>query len=241
MAAKYKLIDCCPVPRKMYPLIMEVKRRTGETLVSCYRGDDARALLRRCGKSSQKQLWDCWVARRPGCNPANPPGRSTHELRNDGVAYSGRAGRRLRWYQVGMDWTNSKEVVRAFNKLGYAHITYPGNPREGHHINVYRKPRTRLMRFLRRVYDGRVLRRGHAGRDVSRLVRQLRFLGFLDETYKPRRRVKDNRLAFDEQIENAVREFQKKHFHKGDGIVGPQTKRQLIVSVRNKRARLKKN
>ena len=235
MAAKYKLIDCCPVPRKMYPLILEVKRRTGATLNSCYRASDAEHLLRRCGKLSQRQLYERWRAGRPGYNPANPPGRSTHELRSDGVAFSGPVGRRLRWWQVGMDWSSPGEVVRAFNKLGYAHITYPGNPQEGHHVNVYRKPRRKLMKFLRRIYDGRTLRAGHKGKDVQHLIWQLRYLGFLAKDFVPAKR--DGKMLFNGPVRDAVVNFQERHFHKGDGIVGPQTKRQLIVSVRRKRAR----
>lgn len=29
--------------------------------------------------AKQKELYDCWVARRRGCNPANPPGYSNHQ------------------------------------------------------------------------------------------------------------------------------------------------------------------
>src|SRR4051812_22199073 len=100
---KYELVECCPVPTKLVPVLETILRESGASLQSCYRAADAEALLHRCGKHSQAELYNGRLRRLPGYNPANPPGRSTHELRNDGVAYAGWAGRRLHYWQVGLD------------------------------------------------------------------------------------------------------------------------------------------
>lgn len=100
----------------------------------------------RFGKSSQAALWLCWQQRRPGCNPANPPGRSTHELRSDGVAYRGPVGRRLLWWQLGLDVENAAGLVRWLNNHGYlAHRPYESRS-ERHHVNFRRNPRRRYLR-----------------------------------------------------------------------------------------------
>jgi hypothetical protein len=100
---KYTLVNCSPVPAPMAPIVSHLLRVSGASLQSAYRGTDASALLARCGKHDQAYLYNGWVRRLPGFNPANPPGRSTHELRSDGIAYRGPLGRRLRWWQIGLD------------------------------------------------------------------------------------------------------------------------------------------
>jgi hypothetical protein len=47
-----------------------------------------------------------YIHHAPGANPANGPGQSTHERRNDGIAYPGPVGEQLEYWQVGMDWDN---------------------------------------------------------------------------------------------------------------------------------------
>ena len=104
---------------------------------------------------------------RGGPLPANPPGRSTHERRNDGVAYPGPAGAPLPYWCVGMDWSDAAAVVRAARGEGFtASITYPGNPREGHHVNFRKEPRRPF----------RALRRGATGNAVLDLTRRLSFV-----------------------------------------------------------------
>ena len=73
MKPKYVIVQQCPVPRKLAPFLRKVLRESGAALQSCYRGDDARPLLNKYGKSSQKQLYDGFRAGRAGFNPANPP------------------------------------------------------------------------------------------------------------------------------------------------------------------------
>jgi peptidoglycan hydrolase-like protein with peptidoglycan-binding domain len=221
--SNYIVIDRCPVPERLAPCIQLVKNKSGQTLVSCYRGDDARELLRRNGKMSQQQLWDGWEARKPGFNPANRPGKSTHELRNDGVAYRGRAGRKLFWWQCGMDWTNSRGVVQAFKAAGFqAAITYPTNPREQHHVNLRKEPKID-------IYKMRPLKRGSKGARVRHVTRMLCVIK--DPTNgEPYLLEPSNTMTT--RIVKAVKAFQRDHHQKADGIVGSQTRNQLGASYR---------
>src|SRR4051794_26983084 len=142
---RFAIIDSCPVPHRLAPALTRIKARTGASLNSCDRSPEAEPQLTRLGKLSQRQLYDGFRLGRPGFNPANPPGFSTHERRNDGVAYPGPRGVRLPYWCVGMDWTDADAVVRAARAEGYlAVVTYPSNPREGHHVNFRREPRVRL-------------------------------------------------------------------------------------------------
>jgi hypothetical protein len=163
---QFEVVDRCPVPARLAPALLRIKERTGATLVSCDRSPAAEPILRRYGKKSQRQLYEGFIRGLPGYNPANPPGRSTHERRNDGVAYPGPAGMRLRWWCVGMDWSNAPAVAAAARAEGFiATVTYPGNPREGHHVNFRRRPRLRP--------SFRLLREGDRGPRVRRVTRRL--------------------------------------------------------------------
>lgn len=220
---RYVLVDNCPVPAKLEPVVRELKHRSGATLNSCYRGKDARALLRRVGKKDQAQLYADFLA--GNGNPANPPGRSTHELRSDGVAYVGPVGRRLRWWQVGMDWSNAAGVVRAAREMGWvAVITYPNNPREQHHVNLRREPRLGLLRWRQRP-----LRRGDTGPRLRWLVRALQAV----ENGRGKPYLSKNEFrTYDADVEAAVKRFQKDHHLKADGTVGYRTRIQLGASYR---------
>lgn len=228
---KFELIDCKPVPAPLAASIREIKSRTGAVLVSCDRSVQgvAHARAHGCSLSSQKDLWDGWVARRPGFNPANPPGRSTHERRNDGVAYKGPVGMPLRYWQVGMDWSNARGVVQAAKSLGFlATVTYPGNPREGHHVNFRKEPRVAL--------PFKALRLGSKGSRVEKLTRRL-MVARDPDTHKPY--LNEPAATFTKRVETAVCRFQADHHHKVDGVVGKQTWGQIEVSHRFWYRRLK--
>lgn len=230
---RFAEVHGCPVParRKFDDLVRRVAERAPARLNSCYRGSDRHALpiLRRHGKSTQRELWLRWIRREPGANPANPPGRSTHELRSDGVAYAGPPGRPLRHWQVGMDWTNAPAVVREFNRNGFsAAITYPSNPLESHHVNLRRHPRLRRIRR----YIFRVLRRGMRGPRV-------RYLGWRLRYVDPVRYDCPKSDHFGEKLETAVRRFQRDHDQKVDGVYGFQTDHALDVAFRRARRRAK--
>lgn len=104
----------------------------------------------RYGRKSQKTLYECFLkAKASGrcppecgeCNPANPPGRSSHELRSDGAAFGKPAGAKLDWWELGLDVDNHEELLSHLQELGYAaHQTYPGSVQEAHHINFTADP-----------------------------------------------------------------------------------------------------
>lgn len=219
--ASYVPIDGCPVPAKLAPVILAVKATAGNaTLNSCYRGTDAEWLLKKYGKQSQAQLYYGWIHRLPGYNPANPPGFSTHELRNDGVAYWGWRGRKLFYWQVGMDWGNSSAVIAAFRAHGWiATRTYPGSTLEFHHLNLRKEP----------IFKLSDLKVGSKGRRVVTLTRRLAFVNsprdhqpYLSHKY----------TTFTHAVETAVKEFQHDHGLKADGVAGPATIRQLAASTK---------
>lgn len=144
MRKRFDVIDGCPVPRAIAPQVRHLKRAVPDArLQSCYRGDAAKGLLHRLHKSTQAMLWNGWLRRLPGFNPANPPGRSTHELRSDGVAYLGPVGRPLRAWKCGMDWNDDavEDLQAAAHRVGWELFRpYPAGS-EHHHLNFKRRPR----------------------------------------------------------------------------------------------------
>jgi hypothetical protein len=218
---KFEIIDNCPVPAQLAPCIREIKKHTGATLNSCDRSKEAEPFLKRCKppKMSQSELFDGFRHGRPGFNPANPPGFSTHERRNDGVAFPGPRGIPLRYWQVGMDWQNSEGVVEAAKRLGFtATRTYPNNLRETQHLNFRREPRVGLP----------ALKSGSKGVRVARMAKMLATAR--DAAGKPY--LDKPQSVYDEKLEQAVRRFQREWDQKEDGIYGSQTARQLAVAVR---------
>lgn len=231
---EFDAIDGCPVPRKLAPAVREVKARTGLALASCYRGDDPNgvAILHRFGKRNQRELYDGFIRGLPGFNPANRPGTSTHECRNDGVAYSWWPwGARIPWWAVGQDWGSGAGAAAAYNRLGYlAAVTYPGNPREQQHVNLRRKPKRAS------VWARRPLKRGSQNRRVRRVRWQLEHVHdpqthkrYLERKPGLSRR---QRGHYGAELENAVKRFQRDHDQRDDGVVGPHTHHQLAVSYR---------
>lgn len=221
---KFEIIDCKPVPADLAAEVREIKRLSGANLNSCDRTVEAVRYARSqgCKLSSQQELWDGFRAGRPGFNPANPPGRSTHERRNDGVAYRGPAGMPLRYWQVGMDWSNAPGVVRAAASLGFlATVTYPSSPREGQHVNFRKEPKIKV--------PFRVLKRGSTGSRVEKITRRL-MVARDPDTGEPY--LTEPSRTFTERVEKAVRSFQFDHHQKVDGIVGKQTWTQIEVSHR---------
>lgn len=226
--AKYLILHNCPVPAKLHPELKLIAARTGASLNSCYRGTDAESLLRRYGKQSQRQLYNLYLAGRG--NPANKPGFSTHELRSDGVAYRIPRGLPLRYWQVGQDWSDPGAVVREAKRLGFtATVTYPTNPREGHHINFRKEPR--LAPAFKPLHVGAT------GRRVKGVTRRLAFIKdphghhYLQHAYN----------TYTPEVDRAVRKFQRDHHQRADGIYGRQTARQLDASVRYRKKKNKEN
>ena len=116
--------------------------------------DRRQGVSERYGKSSQARLFDCFQRfealgkRCPAdcsgnCNPANPPGASSHECFSDGTAaFDNRPrGSELAWWELGLDVSDHAGLLRALGALGYgAKQTYPNNPKERHHVNFTADP-----------------------------------------------------------------------------------------------------
>ena len=219
---KFEVIDNCPVPASLAPVILEIKRRTGATLNSCDRSSEAEPFLKRCqpAKMSQRELYEGFRLGRPGFNPANPPGQSTHERRNDGVAYPGPAKIPLAYWCVGMDWENADGVIEAAAALGFtAARTYPLSAREKHHLNFRKEPKLKLLKPLRL---------GSKGYRVARMTQRL--ASVLDAEGKPY--LPKGQGVFDATVESALRRFQTDWGQEVDGVYGQQSSRQLGVSLR---------
>lgn len=223
MGREYKVIDNCPVPEVLYDELVAIKAATGVVFNSIYRGKDAEALLHRLGKRSQAELYDGFVRGLPGFNPANPPGRSTHECFNDGVAYPLPAGVRLPSWMCGIDSSWSAGVTEAAGKRGWTvTLTYPGSPREAQHVNFRKKPRLKVLPALKR---------GSRGPRVAAMVRSLKYLGF----YRG-----DITGHFGSRVDHALKDFQRHYHQKADGIYGTQSARQLAAANRAKKRCRKK-
>ncbi len=106
----------------------------------------------RYGKLSQKRLFECAQRAKSlgfcppdcngNCNPANPPGASSHECFSDGRAFGNRpAGTQLAWWELGLDVSDHTGLLRVLDSLGYdARQTYPDSVKEKHHVNFNADP-----------------------------------------------------------------------------------------------------
>jgi hypothetical protein len=220
---EFVVIDHCPAPASMGPVLRAIRTAVvgGGTLYnSIYRGEDAAALLHANDKRTQAELF---AELGPGV--ANPPRQSTHELYNDGVAYRGWRGQKLRaHWKVGLDVNDS--LVRATMAEAAKHNwiltqTYPGSAVEFHHLN-FRKPP---------VYF-HTLKRGSRGPRVWWVQRKLKVLG--DAPHRPMKRGR-----FDANTEANLKILQGHWKLKQDGIYGPHTSTTLHRALR-KHARDKK-
>jgi len=221
---KFDVVDGSAVPKELADEVRWLKERTGATLNSCDRSPDAEPILRLHGKLSQRQLYEGWLARKPGFNPANAPGFSTHERRNDGSAYPGRRGGRLEDWQVGMDWSDPQAVIRAATRRGWVvAVTYPSNAREAHHLNFKKGPELDV-----------VLASGDSGPKVEELTDMLVRLRS-PKTTEPY--LLHARRKYDRRVVRAVRRFQADYLQKVDGKYGPQTATQLAVALREQKQR----
>lgn len=120
--------------------------------------DRREGVAERYGRMSQAFLFAAWVAwstRRvllrgfsssSPPNPANPVGRSTHDLHSDGVAYRGPVGRPLAWWQLGMDADDAERLRAVATSLGYSAFRPYADGREAHHVNLRSNPKRVLKR-----------------------------------------------------------------------------------------------
>ena len=219
--------------------VAAISVRADAPISSCAREAAAEPLLRLLGLHSQKQLWDCAQAMkqtgrcppecRGNCRPANPPGQSTHERCNDGVAY--RFWPRFFHLPV---WGRGIDVqvdrVAAFcdeaRREGFTvTVTYPGSTLEAQHVNFRKQPKINLWAL-------RPLKEGSIGPRVGLLVRLLWGVAdaqtgkpYLDPHVRPHGR-------FTQQVAAAVEAFQHDHHQREDGTVGIDTIRALRAARR---------
>jgi hypothetical protein len=147
---KFRVIDGCPCPASIAPYVHIVLREAGQIASSIYRGEDAAALLHAHGKHTQAEVHQML----PGIS--NPPGRSQHELRSDGVGNLGPVGRRLEEWQIGVDSGTddaaAKARVEAAARKHTFTIRHPYTRGvEGHHWCFAVRPRPRNLRQRARI------------------------------------------------------------------------------------------
>jgi len=158
---KYLAIDGCPCPYDVAPYAFLVLRRARMTASSIYRGDDPAAapILRRSGKHTQRELYNASPSQRAAWGVSgtpNPPGRSTHELRSDGVAKPGPVGRVLEPWEIGIDsGQNTPSDVRAVREAALSlgldvYHPYAAGVEE-HHWGFRSRPRPNLRLSRTRV------------------------------------------------------------------------------------------
>ena len=131
------------------PLLLAREHGWGGRLDS---SDRRPGVAERFGKKSQATLFHCMERRIAlggrcppecggSCDDANRPGSSSHEQLSDARGFPGAVGRKLAWWELGLDVGDSDQLLAILQKLGYqAHRTYPNNPREFHHINLTADP-----------------------------------------------------------------------------------------------------
>lgn len=134
-----------------------------DSIVKTWRG---RGL--RMGYKSQKELYDGFVAGKPGYFPANPPGLSSHEGYADGRALFhrpdgrvARTGERIVDYEWGIDLVDrpggsAEWAVKWFNAHGYQAARPYAVASERHHMCFRRSPATRArLRLTRWLATGK--------------------------------------------------------------------------------------
>ncbi len=138
-------VDGTPVPRGLALVLLDARANGwGGRLNSA---DRRAGVAERFGKFSQKKLYACSLSCRAdcygNCNPANPPGRSSHELRGDGVV--GDVGAHLQWWQMGMDTSEADQLRIVLMRIGYDAYRPYADAREQHHTNLRSNPKRRLI------------------------------------------------------------------------------------------------
>lgn len=225
---QFVVVDRCPVPKKAAPFVVEAKRRSGESLNSCFRGAEARAILARFGKHDQAYLYNGWVRRLPGFNAANPPGFSTHECFNDGPAFpSRRRGARIPDELVGQDWSNGAKVAATYRSMGInAALTYPTSVMERQHVNIRVVPKSLTPPL--KLGDGK--KKGHGvRRRVNKMTGRLSYV-WRPKTGGKKKYLDGRRNVFGAETLKALKQYQHDHGLKADGVYGEMTEHQLDLS-----------
>lgn len=230
---EYTTIDCCPVDTRLAPHLIQIKQATGCVYQSVYRGLDPNAQKYLTGAAPCYKHNQAWIYANYPPGVANPPGYSTHECKNDGVAYTAwLRGASIPWWCCGIDVDDAHvaAVCAEAQKLGWiVTITYPGSSVEYHHVNFRKNP------GIKKLIP--VLKHGSKGPRVTALTKKL---AFIERPNKPGvTYMNQTTNNFNHNVEDAVKLFQSDHHQVADGIVGSHTRAQLKVAARNERRRHK--
>jgi hypothetical protein len=109
--------------------------------------DRRKGVAERFGHQSQAALYAGFQKGLPGFNPANPPGFSSHELRSDGSALFGYRGRKLPWYEMGLDVDQDDALQMRLREMGVDARHPYSTPSEAHHLNVLHDPTSILAKL----------------------------------------------------------------------------------------------
>jgi hypothetical protein len=215
----YEIVGGCVAPARLAPFLRTLQAETGCIYASIYRGSDADPLLHRLGKHDQGEEYHLYITGQEP-NPANPPGRSTHECKSDGVPYPGPIGRQLEPWQCGIDVDDAHvpAMIAAAARHGWVLFQpYPGG-REYHHLNFRFEPKSPLID----------LRVGDTGVLVRILSIRLHILGY----FKPRRSD-----IFGRRVHGALVAFQQDYGLQVDGVAGPKSWARLKQAVEHPETR----
>lgn len=149
---KFTVIQGCPCPAEIAPVFETLVRETGAHVNSIYRGEDAAAILHRNHHQTQAEIYATYP---PGV--ANPPGRSTHELFSDGVAYNVPQGHRLPAWCQGID-VNDGDVpamIAAAKRHGWDLFQPYHAGVEFHHLNFRHEPKVKAAVKARHIVHRR--------------------------------------------------------------------------------------
>lgn len=138
-------LDGTPIVRGLALVLLDARANGWKGRLNS--ADRREGVAEKFGKMSQKKLYECSMFCRAdcygNCNPANPPGRSSHELRGDGTV--GKTAAHLAWWQMGFDCSEADELRAVLRRLGYDAYRPYSNPREQHHTNLKANPKRRLI------------------------------------------------------------------------------------------------
>lgn len=211
---------------KIGPVIVDISRKSGCGVTRVYAGADATALIHRCGLHTQAEVIYLHSIGTPGYGPANPVNRSTHCEFNDGVAYPRwPAGFPLPTWGCGMDLyiPDIPDFIRvAAQQHNLVTRTYPYSRGEAQHCNFRRAPR------LPNIWKSRPLHHLSQGRRVRWITRMLTAIPDQHGVHY----LTEPSNTYTERVVKAVKKFQADHHQKADGVVGVQTRAQILASYR---------
>lgn len=212
---------------KIGPVIEHCSRTSGCEVTRVYAGADATALVHSVGLHTQAEVIVLHAQGVPGYGPANPTDQSTHCERNDGVAYPNWPKRMwLPWWGCGMDLKIAEIanfIAEAAREHNMVTRTYPHSVGEAQHCNFRRAP------VLPNIWKIRPLHHGSKGARVRFVTRMLAKIPF---GTKGRAYLGEPSNTMTDRIVLAVKDFQREHHQKQDGIIGVQTRAQIVAAYR---------